>query len=136
MSLKNYNNKLNKKNKSILNRSRSENRHNYFRSKNRKLNILYNINGKSDIDSYYNNNKKGKLGKGKIHCSCSLCSIKSKDYLKISDLKNIYKLDADLNEYLLELSDCSIKENFSIYDTYNCDICNEVEPDILNKYLK
>ena len=137
MSKKNRNNKLNRKNKTTLNRSRSENRYNYFKSKNRKLNILYSIHGKSDIDSYYTDKKKGKLGKGKIHCSCSMCSIKSKDSLKISDLKNIYKLNSDLNENLLKLSD-DIKENSSIYysDTYDCDILNEIETDILNKYLK
>lgn len=119
MGLKNYKNKLNKQNKLKLNRSRSEIRHNYFRCKNRKLNLLYDINGKSSIDKYYTKRHKGQLSKGKIHCSCNMCSTKSKDSLKISDLKKINKLDFDLNESKMDFHNYWVEEIIDIFDTYN-----------------
>ena len=57
----------------------------------RKLGILKRVGGGSLVEGW-TKGKKGRLSKGKIHCSCWMCRTKSYDCLSKSDLK--HKLDA------------------------------------------
>lgn len=64
----------------------------------RKENIIKNCywDGKSWLDSGYLGSNHGRLSKGKIHCSCWLCSFHG---LLKSDMRKITKLMYDAEEY-------------------------------------
>lgn len=78
---------------------------NYFKSK-RKVDILKNVLNVSDK----NINSTLSYSKAKIHCSCDLCSIKSKhvgnkkvnrpDTWRISDRRNFERTESTMRDYL------------------------------------
>lgn len=66
----------------------------YLRNQRRRIiNKKYHIReftwGKEFTKEYYENNPKGKLSKGKIHCSCSMCRKKSYDEIRHRDKKKL-----------------------------------------------
>ena len=46
--------------------------------------------------------KKGKLSKGKVHCSCPLCSQKTKESLKASDVRKYKRDKTKIDEFFNE----------------------------------
>ena len=69
----------------------SKNRHNSWRKAIRKRNIDRNVHWGGD---WYDNLHQ--YSKGKIHCSCELCSAKTrKDGHTISDIRKIQRLEYD-----------------------------------------
>lgn len=69
------------------------------RAINRKFNILRGLWGTKEAEDVYCLNRKGKLSKGKIHCSCWLC--REKSYIELAKVDKL-KLLADvqaLKEY-------------------------------------
>lgn len=80
-------------------RSRSYIRYQRRHAINRKFNILRGLWGTKETEEVYCPNKRGKLSKGKIHCSCWLC--REKSYIELSKVDKS-KLLADkqsLKEY-------------------------------------
>lgn len=69
------------------------------RAINRKYKIREFTWGKESTKDYYEHNPKGELSKGKVHCSCSLCRLKSYDELSHRDKKNLLYLINQLNSY-------------------------------------
>ena len=91
-----------------MRRSRAERRHNNARKAIRKHRIsrTYGL----DKDWYDNLHQ---FSKNKIHCSCPLCAVKTRNkkrsrrkmwypavYWCLRDMKQIMKMDLDLDEYL------------------------------------
>lgn len=72
-----------------MSRSRSYTR--YMREKHiiRKKNIIHKQN------DYWHYKFDGMLSKGKIHCSCWLCRLKSYEYPKINDVRRNMAMDFD-----------------------------------------
>lgn len=66
---------------------------------NKKYHIREFIWGKEFTKEYYKDNPKGELSKGKIHCSCHLCRIKSCDELSYRDKKNLLFLNSQIKEF-------------------------------------
>lgn len=71
----------------------------YLRNQRRRIiNKKYHIReftwGKESTKEYYENNPKGELSKGKIHCSCSMCRKKSYDKISHRDKKKLLLLDS------------------------------------------
>lgn len=71
----------------------------YYREKRRnaikrKFNILKNNWGSDEAIKHFQDSK-GKLSKGKVHCSCRMCREKTKDCLKPSEIK---KMNRDLDK--------------------------------------
>ena len=52
----------------------------------RKEHILYGIGGQEDVDAW-ERGARGRLAKGKIHCSCPMCRTKSYDQLGMRDMR-------------------------------------------------
>ncbi|HCL4480120.1 TPA: hypothetical protein N2D99_002191 [Clostridium botulinum] len=71
-------------------RGRTYRRYQKNRAINRKFGILKRIYGLSIANKIAP--VKGCLSKGKIHCSCSICSIKSSTEIKHSDKKKMLKI--------------------------------------------
>ena len=67
-------------------RNRAFYRYQRNRTINRKLGILQRIGG-MDLIQVWTKGKPGKLAKGKIHCSCSLCRLKTYEYPPHCDKK-------------------------------------------------
>lgn len=80
-----------------MERGRAYYRHHRQRAIDRKYNILRE--NKPWALEWYARDK-GRLSKGKIHCSCSLCRTKSKDELKFRDKRHLDKMERDLREAL------------------------------------
>jgi hypothetical protein len=60
----------------------------------RKKRIIHNIN------DYWHYKYEGELSKGKIHCSCKLCSSKTKDIgYKASDKCKLLNMKQELEDY-------------------------------------
>ena len=74
-------------------KSRAKTRYERFRHINRKKRII------KEQNNYWHYKHEGMLSKGKIHCSCWMCRTKSYDSLKISDLRKIEKMNADLDDF-------------------------------------
>lgn len=81
-----------------MKRSKDYLRHQRERVIKRKLNILRKTWGSSEADSYYTDKRKGKLHKGKVHCSCGMCSIKSSEELKASDKRSLINAKEQIKE--------------------------------------
>lgn len=74
------------------NRSRAYYRHHRRRTIRRKLKIA--------VQYGWNISCKGHYAKGKIHCSCSLCAVKTrKDGFPHSQMKKLQYLDQQLIDY-------------------------------------
>lgn len=83
--------------KSIRNR-------NYYRKQriraiNRKLAIRIAQWGTQDTLKIYDATQRGKLHKGKVHCSCPMCSRKSSTELSHTDKRKYVKADSQLLDY-------------------------------------
>lgn len=79
-------------------RGKAYTRYQRNRTINRKINILRKKNGDLFLKDFFP--IKGKLSKGKIHCSCYMCRSKSYDILSHRDnSKLIYDLK-EINDYL------------------------------------
>ncbi len=50
-------------------------------------------------DLFWNPVRIGKLSKGKVHCSCWMCRVKSYDNPRIMDKRGKISLDQDWEEY-------------------------------------
>lgn len=74
-------------------KSRAKTRYERFRHINRKKRII------KEQNNYWHYKHEGMLSKGKIHCSCWMCRQKSYDSLKISDIRKIDKMNADLDDF-------------------------------------
>lgn len=79
------------------NRGRAYTRYQRKRHINRKKRIIHNM------DDYWPYRYEGMLSKGKIHCSCPICRLKSYEYAKKRDLSRIIAM-----KYSLE----NLSENF------------------------
>lgn len=78
----------------MKNRSSAYVRHQRFRVINRKKRII------KEQNNYWHYRHEGELSKGKIHCSCWMCSGKTADHgYKISDLRKFTMMDDQVNEY-------------------------------------
>lgn len=62
----------------------------------KKYHIREFIWGKEFTKEYYKTNPKGKLSKGKIHCSCFMCRQKSYDEMSHRDKKRLLFLNSQL----------------------------------------
>lgn len=85
--------------KKRLNRSRAYYRKQRIRVINRKLEIRRFQWGKKVVDEVYDCRSIGKLSKGKVHCSCWMCSTKSKDCLSAKDLRELDRLNYELKNH-------------------------------------
>lgn len=74
-----------------MERTRAENRFNSRRKALRKRRIDIQTQGHYSTTPYYDNLHQ--YSKNKIHCSCPLCSRKSKNYLKINDMRKNEAMD-------------------------------------------
>lgn len=80
------------------NRSRAYNRHHRKRVIQRKLNIAKHIGWHPRFNGYF--------AKGKIHCSCWMCSQKTKtDGLPHSQIIQLERLNNQLSEHYMEYQD-------------------------------
>lgn len=82
-----------------MNREKSYYRHHRVRAARRKFNILKAKWSLRDAECWCRGKGINVLSKRKIHCSCHSCSVKSSDYLKFRDERQISKMDAELAEY-------------------------------------
>lgn len=80
-----------------MNRSKKYYRYQREQHINRKIGILKRYHNENYYEGYAK--VKGKLSKGKIHCSCWMCRKKSYDELRYSDKIKLIKIDAQLKEY-------------------------------------
>ena len=80
-----------------MERTRAENRFNSRRNALRKRRIDRQTQGRYSTTPYYDNLHQ--YSKNKVHCSCPLCRLKSKDSPKHSDLKKIEFAKDALREY-------------------------------------
>lgn len=69
-------------------RDRSYRRRQRYRAIHRKEGILRRIGGEEYVFSWERGTP-GRLAKGKIHCSCPMCRMKSYENPKISDLRRM-----------------------------------------------
>lgn len=74
-----------------MERTRAENRFNSRRKALRKRRIDRQMQGHYSTTPYYDNLHQ--YSKNKVHCSCPLCSRKSKNYLKINDMRKNEAMD-------------------------------------------
>lgn len=74
-----------------MERTRAENRFNSRRKALRKRRIDRQTQGHYSTTPYYDNLHQ--YSKNKVHCSCPLCSRKSKNYLKINDMRKNEAMD-------------------------------------------
>ena len=74
-----------------MERTRAENRFNSRRKALRKRRIDRQTQGHCSTTPYYDNLHQ--YSKNKVHCSCPLCSRKSKNYLKINDMRKNEAMD-------------------------------------------
>lgn len=51
------------------------------------------------FDYYHSTSSVGKLSKGKVHCSCYMCRVKSKDFLSHRDMVQKKAQAEDLDAY-------------------------------------
>lgn len=82
-----------------LNRNRNYYRKQRIRAILRKLEIRKFQWGSDDVEEFYDSKMRGKLSKGKIHCSCYMCRVKSSDSLHVKDLRKLDSYVSELNEY-------------------------------------
>lgn len=80
-------------------RTKAERRHNDWVKIHRKANIVKNVfEDEIWFDATFRG-KEHKLSKGKVHCSCPMCSAKTRrNGYKISDLKKLESLQNSLDE--------------------------------------
>ena len=88
-------------------RGRAYTRHCRFKKiqehKKKDLDISLVFNGSSGIERMTIFHCDGKYNKGKIHCSCFLCSAKTKTHgYKPSDIKKLEKIKYDLKNFEFE----------------------------------
>lgn len=84
-----------------IERTRSYHRHHNKRVTKRKFTIVKNTLDKNRIDKLSKPNNFGQLKKGKIHCSCTSCTVKTKHAgYKKSDLSKIQYMEQELQLYL------------------------------------
>ena len=81
-------------------RDKSYYRYQRNRAINKKLNIVKNTYSEDAICEM--GKKKGKLSKGKVHCSCPLCSQKTKESLKASDVRKYKRDKTKIDEFFNE----------------------------------
>lgn len=74
-----------------MERTRAENRFNSRRKALRKRRIDRQTQGHYSTTPYYDNLHQ--YSKNKVHCSCPICSRKSKNYLKINDMRKNEAMD-------------------------------------------
>lgn len=74
-----------------MERTRAENRFNSRRKALRKRRIDRQMQGHYSTTPYYDNLHQ--YSKNKVHCSCLICSPKSKNYLKINDMRKNEAMD-------------------------------------------
>lgn len=66
----------------------------------RKADILRGIGGDENVKAWTANGTKiGRLSKGKIHCSCWMCRVKSYDYLSQMDTRRIQGMADEEREW-------------------------------------
>lgn len=70
-----------------MSRSRAYTRHQRINHIGRKKHIIHSQN------DYWRVKHDGMLSKGKIHCSCSMCRVKSYDYPKVQDIRRMMAMD-------------------------------------------
>jgi hypothetical protein len=58
--------------------------------------------GSREVEDVYDNRRRGKLSKGKIHCSCWMCRNKSYIELSHSDKKKLIAYKQAINDYFGE----------------------------------
>lgn len=82
-----------------MHRTKAERRHNDWVKIHRKARIIKNAFHDTNWYAAAYEGKEHKLSKDKIHCSCPLCSTKTRtDGYKISDLRKIEALDSSYEE--------------------------------------
>lgn len=69
---------------------------------NRKKKIIH------DKQDYWAYHYEGMLSKGKIHCSCRMCSAKFSDLPKMQDLRRKTTMDGDYSDYMLDRKEVDI----------------------------
>lgn len=87
-----------------MRRTKAERRHNDWKKIHKKANIIKNIWRESSWFENSFENQEHRLSKDKVHCSCPICSAKTrKNGYKISDLKKLEALQYSLNESEMNL---------------------------------
>ena len=79
-----------------MERTRAQRRYDSRRKALRKRRITKEVYLESDEHPYYDNLHQ--FSKNKIHCSCPYCQMKSRDYLKHSDLQAKEAMDSSMKE--------------------------------------
>ena len=80
-----------------MNRTRDYYRKQRRRAIERKTGILRKIGGEPLVYAW-SHDETGRFSKGKIHCSCPMCRMKSYDDLKIRDKRRQEDADEQINE--------------------------------------
>lgn len=82
-----------------MKRSKAERRHNDWRKIHKRARIIKDVHRDNEwFDSFWAS-QEHRLSKNKVHCSCPLCSVKSKrNGYKISDLKKFEALQYSVEE--------------------------------------
>jgi len=94
-----------------MQRPTAEKRHYDQRAIERKKNFLKNCYGKHDwFEDWTNGGQRNRLNKGKIFCSCPMCSNKTKyQGTSISDYRKIEKMQSSLEESGFDLKILPVK---------------------------
>lgn len=81
------------------NRNRNYYRKQRIRAIERRINIRINQWGTQDTLKIYDAKQRGKLHKGKVHCSCPMCSTKSSTEMSHTDKRKFAFAESQLRDY-------------------------------------
>lgn len=89
-------------NEEDINKKRDRAYYRYQRNRtiNKKLRKIKSVWSEDSLENIQKN--KGKLSKGKIHCSCPMCSAKSRYELKASDKRKLSRIIEEIKEFEIE----------------------------------
>jgi len=85
-----------------MKRTRNYYRYQRNRAINRKFNILKGLWSSREANQVYDDKSKGKLSKGKVHCSCWMCRAKSYIELTHTDKQKLLSDEQAINDYFGE----------------------------------
>lgn len=88
-----------------MRRTKAERRHNDWKKIHKKANIIKHVfvDGEEWFEGFWEH-QQHRLSKEKVHCSCPICSAKTKDRgYKASDLRKLEALQSSVNESEMNL---------------------------------
>ena len=87
-----------------MRRTRAERRHNDWMKIRKKTSIIKNVWNEEDWFEGFWEHQKHRLSKDKVHCSCPICSAKTRTHgYKASDLRKLEALQSSLDESEMNL---------------------------------